>query len=456
MTVTANNRAEATTGTGTATSSGKPTGTSTAAASPAVHQLSEQPTAQELKAHFAPVFEQIAQGALEREQNRELGHGAVELLRESGFTKVRLPRELGGFGASLEQLLDLLIDLAAADSNLPQALHGHFMFTEVHQHQSQGPVSDWWLSEVAAGKLFANALVELPPATGARPVVITPRDGDVSRGADVSGDKFYSTGSLFADYILVLGKQPGSEDDTYVVVDTRDPGVELIDDWNGIGQKLTASGTTKFHEAAVDPQRAMTLAVPTGPLGFPFLWLILAATHAGIARAALNDAAAYVAARRRTYVHGTGELPSEDPLVQNVVGSISAKASAARHIVLGAARELEWALSATREVCSLEEPVFLDAYAAASVSASEASVATADLSLDAANLVFETGGASSLLADKQLDRHWRNARVLASHTPGNYRLKSIGDFRINGTVPPLSARVRNSETPSAPPEGGNK
>ncbi|MEX3510422.1 acyl-CoA dehydrogenase family protein [Kocuria carniphila] len=419
-------------------------------------EFSEPPTIHDLRAHFAPVFEQIAQGALEREQNRELAHGAVELLRESGFTKVRLPRKLGGFGASLDQLLDLLIDLAAADSNLPQALHGHFMFTEIHQHQSQGEVSDWWLSEVAAGRLFANALVELPPATGARPVVITPRDGDVSRGATVTGDKFYSTGSLFADYILVLGKQPGSEDDTYVVVDTRDPEVELIDDWNGIGQKLTASGTTKFHHAVVNAERAMTLAVPTGPLGFPFLWLILAATHAGIARAAMNDAAAYVAARRRTYVHGTAELPSQDPLVQNVVGSISAKASAARHIVMGAARELEAALETTRDVRSLDEPTFLDAYSAASVSASEASVAAADLSLDAANLLFETGGASSLLADKQLDRHWRNARVLASHTPGNYRLKSIGDYRINGTVPPLSARVRNSDPSSAPSEGENK
>ena len=452
MTITANVRSDAAAG----KDSTARTGTAPDTADTDEDLFSVPPTIQELRSHFAPVFEQIAQDALERERNRELGHGAVELLRESGFTKVRLPRELGGFGASLDQLLDLLIDLAAADSNLPQALHGHYMFTEVHQHQSQGEVSDWWLSEVAAGKVFANALVELPPATGARPVVITPRDGNVSRGAVVSGDKFYSTGSLFADYILVLGKQPGSENDTYVVVNTRDPGVELIDDWNGIGQTLTASGTTKFHDAAVDAERAMTLAVPTGPLGFPFLWLILAATHAGIARGALNDAAAYVAGRRRTYVHGSGELPSEDPLVQNVVGSISAKASAARHVVLGAARELEEALRATRDVDSLEDPAFLDAYAAASVSASEASVAAAELSLEAANLLFETGGASSLLTDKQLDRHWRNARVLASHTPGSYRLKSIGDFRINGTVPPLSARVRNSDTASTSSEGETK
>ena len=398
----------------------------------------------ELKAHFAPVFERIAQGTLEREKNGELGHGAVELLKESGFTRVRLPRELGGFGATLEQLLELLIDLAAADSNLPQALHGHFMFTEVHQHQSQGPVSDWWLAEVAAGKIFANALVELPPTTDALPVVISPHHGDVSRGAVVNGDKFYSTGSLFADHILVLGKQPNSDEDTYVIVDAHASGVTMVDDWNGIGQKLTASGSTKFRDVRVGPDRSMTLAVPTGPLGFPFLWLILAATHAGIARSARNDAAAYVSARRRTYLHGSGELPSEDPLVQNVVGQISAKASAARHIALGAARELEDALEASRDVHSLEDQAFLGPFAAASVSSSEASVAAAELSLAAGNLLFETGGATSLFADKQLDRHWRNARVLASHTPGSYRLKSIGDFRINSTVPPLSARVRNS------------
>ena len=34
-----------------------------------------------------------------------------------------------------------------------------------------------------------------------------------------------------------------------------------------------------------------------------------------------------------------------------------------------------------------------------------------------------------------LDRHWRNARTLASHNPVIYKPRVVGDFRVNGTAP---------------------
>ncbi|MEU3847447.1 hypothetical protein AB0E44_10695 [Micrococcus terreus] len=85
------------------------------------------PTDEQLTAHFAPVFAAIAAGSDQREQDHTLAFDAIELLRQSGFTRVRLSHERGGIGASLPQLALLLVDLAAADSNLPQALHGHYM-----------------------------------------------------------------------------------------------------------------------------------------------------------------------------------------------------------------------------------------------------------------------------------------------------------------------------------------
>jgi alkylation response protein AidB-like acyl-CoA dehydrogenase len=411
--------------------------------------LSPAPTTAELKERFGPVFARIAEGAPARERDRALPYEAVELLRVSGFTRVRLPQEQGGLGASLGQLLDLLVDLGAADSNLPQALHGHFLFTELAAHRSQGEVSQWWLAEVAAGRIFANALVELPVAPGVRPVTLTPSGPEGDRGFSVDGDKFYSTGSLFADYLLVSGDAgqtgpDGAPVQTNVVVTARQPGVELVDDWNGIGQRLTASGTTRFTGATVEPRRELDLAVPAGVLGFPLLWLILAATQAGIAHAALDDAVAYVRARRRTYDHASAGLPAHDPLVQAVVGQVSSRATAARSVVLGAARTLEQALLATVDVQGLDDPRFLEHYAQASVAASEASVIASELALSAATLVFDVGGASSLFAERQLDRHWRNARVLASHTPESHRFRLIGDHRINGTTPPLSAKVRDA------------
>ena len=81
------------------------------------------PTTAELKQRFAPVFARIAEDSRDRERDRTLGHEAVRLLSESGFTRVRLPVEHGGLGATLPQLIELLVDLGQADSNLPQVLH---------------------------------------------------------------------------------------------------------------------------------------------------------------------------------------------------------------------------------------------------------------------------------------------------------------------------------------------
>lgn len=60
--------------------------------------------------------------------------------------------------------------------------------------------------------------------------------------------------------------------------------------------------------------------------------------------------------------------------------------------------------------------------------------------LDAATRLFEVGGASATLRTRGLDRHWRNARVLASHNPLIYRARLLGDRAVNGT--PLKRHYR--------------
>lgn len=54
--------------------------------------------------------------------------------------------------------------------------------------------------------------------------------------------------------------------------------------------------------------------------------------------------------------------------------------------------------------------------------------------------LFEVGGASATLRTRGLDRHWRNARVLASHNPLIYRARLLGDRAVNGT--PLERHYR--------------
>ena len=60
-----------------------------------------------LHQRFAESFQRIADTAVHREQQRELAFDAVRWLREAGFGTLRVPRALGGLGASIPQLFGL-------------------------------------------------------------------------------------------------------------------------------------------------------------------------------------------------------------------------------------------------------------------------------------------------------------------------------------------------------------
>ena len=47
-----------------------------------------------------------------------------------------------------------------------------------------------------------------------------------------------------------------------VVVRREDEGVEIVDDWNGFGQQLTASGTAYFHDVLVDEGKRPLNPIP--------------------------------------------------------------------------------------------------------------------------------------------------------------------------------------------------
>ena len=46
-------------------------------------------------------------------------------------------------------------------------------------------------------------------------------------------------------------------------------------------------------------------------------------------------------------------------------------------------------------------------------------------------MLFSVGGASATGREANLDRHWRNARTIASHNPAMYKARAIGDLLIN-------------------------
>jgi alkylation response protein AidB-like acyl-CoA dehydrogenase len=392
-----------------------------------------------LATRFAPVFEKIAAGSPGRERGRTLPFDEIKLLRDAGFGALRVPVEFGGLGASLRQTFDLLIGLAAADSNLTQALRVHFSITEDLRLNKDELVKGRWLKAIANGALIGVAVTELGVGAVDRYRTAVKQDAG---GLRLNGTKYYTTGTLYADHLVVAADHDGKR--ISVLVDTGQPGVTVHDDWDGFGQRLTASGTAEFEDVRVSPDRLLGPGYGTEGRGYgtAHVQLILLAALAGIGRRAASDTAAWVKQRTRTFTHAAADLPKDDPLVQQVIGRLSAASFAARAAVLAAVDELARTLD-DRD----QDPQQLDA---SELAAAQAQVIVTKLVLEATTELFEVGGASLTSEKLALDRHWRNARTIASHNPVIFKLRSIGAHELNGEELPYawSAGVRPGKQPS--------
>ena len=389
------------------------------------------PSSQQLLARFRPIFNRIAVHAAQRENDRELAHEPVAWLNAERFGALRVPVEYGGIGASVEQLYDLLIELGEADSNLPQILRAHFGFIERLFAEIDPSLHGPWMRLAAEGVIFGNATTELGEgALGALQTTLS-RDGDAWR---LDGDKYYSTGTLYADWISVSAQRlnaDGISDRVIALVPSEAEGVERVDDWRGFGQRLSASGTTRFRDVRVKPENVLLYVrdQPT-PLTAHFQLTHLA-TLAGIARAIVRDAVAFVQPRKRVYSHGSGDTPREDPLVQQVIGQLASTAFIAASTVQAVAR----GLGEVDRFRQRGEPVPESLLFEVELNTAKAQAGIVDAVLQAGTRLFDIGGASALQEDRRLDRHWRNARTLASHNPTIYKGRVVGDHLLNGARP---------------------
>ncbi len=376
--------------------------------------LSEGADYELLAQRFRPIFARIAEGAVERERQRELPHEAVAWLKQAGFGAVRVPREHGGAGASLPQLVQLLIELAEADSNIAEP----------------GPGRDRWLRRFVEGDLVGCAWTEVGSVRLGEVLTRVSRKDD-GRWV-VNGSKYYSTGSLFSDWIDLYAQRDDTGADVIAAIRTDQPGVRQSDDWDGFGQRTTGSGTSLFEDAEVEEENLIDFA-SRFKYQTAFYQLVLLAVLAGTGRAALRDVAAEVRGRTRIYSHGNAPRVSQDPQVQQVVGRIAARVYAAEAATLRAAEAAQRAYLARFVGDPQAEK---EANIAAEIESAKAQAIVAELVLQATSELFDASGASAVGRGKQLDRHWRNARTAASHNPLIYKQRIVGDWEINGSEPP--------------------
>lgn len=398
---------------------------------------------EELRARFAPVFEQIGHRALEHERDRSLPYDEVRSLAEAGFGSLRLPVEEGGDGIDLTTFFELLVDLAAADSNQPQIWRNHIAFVEDRLQPEPATRNAHWRKELSGGAVIGGAWSERGNKTFADTVTELTATDD---GWVLEGEKFYSTGSNYADWISVAARREGQEGGVIALVDARATGVAVEDDWNGFGQRTTGSGTARFSEVRVDEQGVYAFA-DRAPYQEALYQLVHVATLAGIARAAHQDLVEQVRLRARSSPHANSEVPSDDVQIRAIVGQVGALTGAAEAALGRAAHFLDRAAVSAIGGRDADEATALAVEAAVAVYEAQLTV-SADV-LAATSLIFDALGSSALDRALGLDRHWRNARTVVSHNPRIYKERLLGAWYLDGTPPVVYGDLNTSKETAA-------
>ncbi|MGC6371098.1 SfnB family sulfur acquisition oxidoreductase [Pseudomonas sp. K2I15] len=362
--------------------------------------------------------------AAKRDQQRKLPWAEIEHFTRSGLGSISIPRVYGGPQVSFVTLAEVFAIISAADPALGQIPQNHFGIL----HVLQGAASERQKKQLFQSVLDGWRIGNGGPERGTKNTLdlkarITAKDD----GYVISGQKFYSTGALFAHWVAVKAL---NDDGKVVMAFVRrgTEGLRIVDDWSGFGQRTTASGTVLLDQVAVDAE----LVVETWRLGeSPGIQgavsqLIQAAIDAGIARGAIDDTISFVRERSRPWIDAKVERASDDLYVIADIGKLKIELHAAEALLRKAGQVLDQVSAA---------PITAQSAARASIAVAEAKVLTTEISLLASEKLFELAGSRATLAEFNLDRHWRNARVHTLHDPVRWKYHAVGAYHLNGTLP---------------------
>ncbi|MFG2158596.1 SfnB family sulfur acquisition oxidoreductase [Streptomyces olivaceus] len=364
-------------------------------------------------------------GASARDAERRLPRAELDRLSASGLLAVTVPADHGGADVSATTLAEVFRLLASADGSLAQIPQSHFAYVNVIRRQGTEEQRTFFFAELLAGRRFGNAQSEAGTKHVQDIRTRLTRRPDGSYALD--GVKHYSTGALFADWIPVLART--EDDNLHVAYVPRDaPGVTVTDDWDGLGQRTTASGTVRLADVAVPADRVLPHHLTfRGPqLHGAVAQLLHAAIDAGIAAGALAEAAEFVRTKSRPWFESGAETAVEDLLLVQRFGELALAVRASEVLLSEAARTVDAASAGLTD----------DSAAEASIAVAAAKVQAARTAVEVGSALFEVSGTRAALDSLNLHRHWRDARTHTLHDPTRWKVQHIGRHVLTGTRPP--------------------
>ncbi|WP_151746385.1 SfnB family sulfur acquisition oxidoreductase [Acinetobacter soli] len=365
-----------------------------------------------------------------RDQQRILPYEAIEHLSQKGLGGIRIPKRYGGAFVSNKTLAQMFRILSKADSNVGQIPQNQISLLNLIDLMGNEEQKKHVFGEILAGKRLANGGPERQSKDSKTVHTTLIQNGEVWV---LNGEKFYSTGSIFADWLAIKALHPEGHV-VLVLVNRFTNGIEIEDDWNGFGQRTTASGTIKLNQVHIDPALIFDERLLTQAPNYrgAYSQLMQVAIDVGIAEAAFTDLISAVK-KARPVIDANVEKASLEHFTIQETGKLQVLLDAAIALLDDATEYLD-ELDSQFEVT--------DAQAArASILVAEAKVYANDAALTISEKLLELGGSRASLSQHNLDQHWRNARVHTLHDPVRWKIHAIGNYYLNGVFPARHAWI---------------
>lgn len=365
-----------------------------------------------------------------RDQQHILPYEAIEHLSQKGLGGIRIPKRYGGAFVSNKTLAQVFRILSKADSNVGQIPQNQISLLNLIDLMGNEEQKKRVFGEILAGKRLANGGPERQSKDSKTVHTTLIQNGEVWV---LNGEKFYSTGSIFADWLAIKALHPEGHV-VLVLVNRFTNGIEIEDDWNGFGQRTTASGTIKLNQVHIDPALIFDERLLTQAPNYrgAYSQLMQVAIDVGIAEAAFTDLISAVK-KARPVIDANVEKASLEHFTIQETGKLQVLLDAAIALLDDAAEYLD-ELDSQFEVT--------DAQAArASILVAEAKVYANDAALTISEKLLELGGSRASLSQHNLDQHWRNARVHTLHDPVRWKIHAIGNYYLNGVFPARHAWI---------------
>lgn len=350
-------------------------------------------------------------------------HEQIDLLTQAGYASLTVPKEYGGRGCNLRQLLLAQERLAEGDSAAALVMGWHLGIT-----QSLAATKAWpddmyraFCADVVAGRALVNACGTEPdtgsPSRGGRPTTVAKR---TAGGYSITGLKTWATGSPVITHILVTATISGEDSVGEFLVPRASAGLSVQESWDSMSMRGTGSHTLALENVFVpDAHLLDTMAAGRKPKRSSdgSGWLLhIPATYLGIANAArrfiLDFANAYAP-------NSLGKPIATAPHVREKIGQMEVERTTARTLLYATATQYDETAFADR--LKMRADLGLAKHVT-----TNAAVRIVDLSMRIA-------GGQSLLRSLPLERYYRDVRAGLHNPPmDDVILSVLADSALQG------------------------